>query len=254
MTAVLYAVAKGATAFISTPFHVGQLLVGIFVPAFFAIVADTTSAAVGAGLGTFLGDAIFLSPTGSTNPALSLIAGVPSNFLAFLVFGWFVKRYKSWPAFIAGTVSFVTLGNLIAATSVVLFGSIVFAPLTPLTQSYTATSLILGFTVFWNSTSIPAILIGVPILLRAVRPLKGRSSIISFYPQWNLTTGRAQLITSAVFGVLFLVLALLFFVAVPAFLVQNVFIGVETFLIVGLASIVIIGPIVGIIAGSRSEK
>lgn len=253
ITAVLYAVAKGATAFISTPFHVGQLLVGIFVPAFFVVVADTTAAAIGAGLGTFLGDVIFLTPTGSTNPALSLIAGVPANFIAFLLFGWFVKRYKSWPAFVAATVSFVTLGNLIAATSIVLFGAAVFAPLTSLVQDYSFTSLVLGFTVFWNSTSIPAILIGVPLLVRAVSPLKGRTSILEFYPKWSSGGGRTSIITSVIFAAVFLVLAVLFFVAVPTFLVDNVFIGAESFLIVGLAIIVLVGPVVGIVAG-KSEK
>src|SRR5208283_4742336 len=101
MTAVLYAVAKAATGYVPTPWGVGQLLIGIFVPAFFAVVADTWSVAIGAGLGTFIGDSLFLG--GSTNPALSLIAGVPANFFAFLLFGWFVKRYKSWSGFVAAT-------------------------------------------------------------------------------------------------------------------------------------------------------
>ena len=58
ITAALYAVAKGLTAFIPTPFGVGQFLLFIFVPAFFAITGDTLSAAIGAGIGTFLGDTI----------------------------------------------------------------------------------------------------------------------------------------------------------------------------------------------------
>ena len=39
MTAATYAVAKGITAFVPTPFGVGQFLLFIFVPAFFALVA-----------------------------------------------------------------------------------------------------------------------------------------------------------------------------------------------------------------------
>src|SRR5438445_13705396 len=128
LTAALYAIAKGLTSFALTPFGVGQMLIFIFVPAFFAVVSPTLAVAIGAGLGTFLGDVLFLTPAGSTNPALSLVAGVPANFIAFLLFGWFVKRYRSWPAFVAATVSFVTLRNLIAATSLVLFGSAVFTP------------------------------------------------------------------------------------------------------------------------------
>src|SRR2546428_10439457 len=116
LTAALYAIAKGLTSFALTPFGVGQLLIFIFVPAFFAVVSPTLAVAIGAGLGTFLGDVLFLTPAGSTNPALSLVAGVPANFIAFLLFGWFVKRYRSWPAFVAATLSLVTLRDPIAPT------------------------------------------------------------------------------------------------------------------------------------------
>jgi len=252
ITAVLYAVAKALTSFIPTPFGVGQLLIGIFVPAFMAVVADTFSVAVGAGLGTFIGDAVFLTPQGSTNPALSLIAGVPANFVAFLLFGWFVKRYKSWPAFVAATVSFVTLGNLIAATSIVLFGASVFTALGPLTRAYSLTSLVLGFTVFWTATMIPAILVAVPILVRAVKPLEGRSPIISYYPSWSLVSARTQAVTSAFFAVLLLVLGVLYFVVAPSSLAA-VFPGLEDFLVVAVASLILLGPVVGVIAGSKSK-
>ena len=251
-TAVLYAVAKGLTSFIPTPFGVGQLLIGIFVPAFMAVVADTLSVAIGAGVGTFIGDAFFLAPQGSTNPALSLIAGVPANFVAFLLFGWFVKRYKSWPAFVAATVSFVTLGNLIAATSIVLFGASVFTALGPLTKAYSLTSLVLGFTVFWTATMIPAILVAVPILVRAVRPLEGRSPILRYYPTWSVVSSRTQVGTSIAFAVLFLVLGALYFLVAPSSL-DAVFPGLEDFLLVAIATLVVLGPIVGVIAGSRPK-
>jgi len=252
ITAVLYAVAKALTSFIPTPFGVGQLLIGIFVPAFMAVVADTLPVAIGAGLGTFLGDAFFLAPQGSTNPALSLIAGVPANFVAFLLFGWFVKRYKSWSAFVAATVSFVTLGNLIAATSIVLFGASVFTALGPLTKAYSLTSLVLGFTVFWTATMIPAILVAVPILVRAVKPLEGRSPIIRYYPAWSTVSTRTQITTSAIFAALLLVLGVLYFVVAPSSL-GGVFPGLEDFLIVAVASLILLGPVVGAIAGSKPK-
>src|SRR2546430_7405023 len=128
MTASMYAVAKGLTAFIPTPFGVGQFLLFIFVPAFFAIVGDTLSAAIGAAMGTFLGDTIFLTPLGGTNPALSLVSGVPANFFAFLLYGYLVKKYRSWPAFISSTVLCITLGNFMAGALVVAFAAQVFAP------------------------------------------------------------------------------------------------------------------------------
>jgi hypothetical protein len=252
ITAVLYAVAKALTSFIPTPFGVGQLLIGIFVPAFMAVIADTLSVAIGAGLGTFIGDAIFLSPQGSTNPALSLIAGVPANFIAFLLFGWFVKKYKSWSAFVAATVSFVTLGNLIAATSIVIFGASVFTALGPLTKAYSVTSLILGFTVFWTATMIPAILVAVPLLVRAIEPLQGRSPIVKYYPSWSMVGARTQIVTSAFFAALLLVLGVLYFIVAPSSL-GAVFPGLEDFLVFAVASLIILGPIVGILAGSRAK-
>ena len=173
----LYAVGKWITAFIPTPWGVGQLLVGVFLPAYMAVVAETLPVAVGAGLGTFVGD-FFVQ----TNPTLSLVAGVPANFIAFLFFGWFVKKYRSWPSFVGATVVFVTLGNFVAAVLVYLFiGSTVGVTL--------PSSAIMGLTIFWNTTSIPAILIAVPVLVRVTRPLEGRSRLLSSFPQWPSTIG-----------------------------------------------------------------
>ena len=140
MTAVLDAIGKWFSAFIPTPWGVGQLLVGIFLPAFMAVTSDTLSVAAGAGLGTFVGD-FFVQ----TNPTLSLIAGVPANFLAFLLFGWFVKKYKTWPSFVAATVIFVSLGNLMAAVLVFLF-------IQSRTGAVLPSSAIMGLTIFWNTT------------------------------------------------------------------------------------------------------
>jgi hypothetical protein len=208
-TAVLYAIGKGLTAYVPSPWGVGSLLVGIFLPAYWAVVSETLPVAIGAGLGTFVGDVLFLTPLGTTNPALSLIAGVPANFFAFLLFGWFVKRYRTWSAFVAGTVAFVTLGNLIAATAVVLFGALVFAPAAGL-ASFNGLNLVLGFTVFWNMTAIPAIIIAVPILIRATRPLFGRSHVLRFDPQWSVQSSARQIAISLIFAGLFLVLGVVF--------------------------------------------
>ncbi|MCS4539737.1 MAG: hypothetical protein HYU03_03485 [Thaumarchaeota archaeon] len=249
ITAVLYALAKGATAFISTPWGVGQLLIGIFVPAFMAVVAHTLSVAVGAGMGTFLGDLFFLTPLGQTNPALSLVAGVPANFLAFLLFGWFVKKYRSWSAFVAATVSFVTLGNFIAGFSVVVIGSALFTNLQKLFSAFNPAGLILGFTLFWASTMIPAILIAVPLLVRAVRPLRGRSSVLTDYPSWSAAGVKSQLRTSIIFAIVFLLLGVFFFVASPGSLV--IFPGLTSYFVVAVVSVLILGPLAGAIAGSR---
>jgi hypothetical protein len=239
ITAVLYAVGKGLTAFVPSPWGVGQLLVGIFIPAFFAVTSDTLSVAIGAGLGTFIGDSLLLAPLGLTTPVYSLVAGVPANFIAFLLFGWFVKRYRSWPAFIGATVSFVTLGNLIAATNLVLFLSL-------------PTSLILGFTVFWNTTSIPAIIIAVPILIRAAQPVFGRSGILVNNPDWRMSNPGRQTMVAVVFGVLFLALGVLFFVAAPPSTIAK-WPGLTTYYTVAAAAVIIFAPITTVVVGSKRK-
>jgi hypothetical protein len=237
ITAVLYTVGKGLTAFVPSPWGVGQLLIGIFIPAFFAVTSDTLSVAIGAGMGTFIGDTLLLTPLGLTTPILSLVAGVPANFIAFLLFGWFVKRYKSWSAFVAASVSFVTLGNLIAATDLVLFLKL-------------PTSLILGFTVFWNTGAIPAIIIAVPILVRAVRPLFGRSSILQYSPDWTMSDRGRQTTIAVVFAVLFLALGIIFFIAAPPSTI-NTWPGLTVYFTIAAAAVIIFAPITAIVAGSR---
>src|SRR5438309_2366257 len=228
MTAALYAVGKALTAYIPTPWGIGQFLIGLFIPAFFAVVSETFPVAAGAGLGTFVGDVLFLTPLKETTPFLSLVAGVPANFVAFLLFSWFVKKYKSWPAFVAATVCFVTLGNFIAATSVVTFLSL-------------PTWLILGLTVFWNTGAIPAMIIGVPILLRATRPLLGRSSILKYPPQWSGGVGGRSTAVALVFSVLFVALGAAILLGVPG--TSANWPGLASYFAVAAAVVVIFGPI-----------
>ncbi len=237
ITAVLYAVGKAMTAFIPTPWGVGQLLIGIFLPAFFAVVSETLPVAVGAGLGTFIGDTLVLAPLGLTTPVLSLVAGVPANFVGILLLGWFAKKYRSWAGFVAATISFVTLGNLIAAFAVVLFLGL-------------PTALILGLTVFWNTTAIPAILVAVPILVRASRPLFGRSRILSNDPAWDLAGKSRQTALALAFGVLFLILGVIFFVAAPPNTIAN-WPGLSTYFALAAAIVIIVGPITSVVAGTR---
>jgi hypothetical protein len=247
-TAVLYAIGKGLTAYVPSPWGVGSLLVGIFLPAYFAVVSETLPVAIGAAMGTFLGDVLFLTPLGTTNPALSLIAGVPANFFAFLLFGWFVKKYKTWSAFVAGTVAFVTLGNLIAAISVDRFGALVFAPAVGL-SSFSAVNVVLGFTVFWDMTSIPAIIVGVPILIRATRPLFGRSQMLSFNPQWSMPVGRRQLALSLAFAGIFLLLGVVFLIGFYSS-VSGIWPQLDLYVPVAALLVLVFAPLVSVLAGA----
>jgi len=236
ITAALYAVGKALTGFIPTPWGVGQFLIGVFLPGYFAVVSDTLAVAIGAGLGTFVGDVVFLVPLQETTPILSLVAGVPANFFAFLLFGWFVKKYRSWAAFVAATVCFVTLGNLIAAVSVVEFLSF-------------PSSLILGYTVFWNTGTIPAVIIGVPILLRATRPMLGRSSILRYSPEWSGGVGGRGTAIALTFAALFIAFGVALFVGAPQTLAG--WPGLASYFAVAALIVAIFGPIASVVAGSK---
>jgi len=235
ITTVLYAIGKWITAFIPTPWGVGELLVGIFLPAFMAVTSDTLSVAVGAGLGTFVGD-FFVQ----TNPTLSLIAGVPANFLAFLLFGWFVKKYRSWPSFVAGTVIFVSLGNLVAAILVYLFIGSTIGETLP-------SSAIMGLTIFWNTTSIPAILIGVPILVRGARPLYGRTRLLTQFPQWPGTIGTRGYVVALGFAAAYTILGAAVFLLEPSSV--SVSPGLFYFVIAALL-VVVFGSVSSFLAGA----
>jgi len=240
ITTVLYTIGKWITAFIPTPWGVGELLVGIFLPAYMAVTSDTLPVAIGAGLGTFVGD-FFVQ----TNLSLSLVAGVPANFLAFLLFGWFVKKYKSWPSFVAGTVIFVSLGNLMAAILVFLFIGATIGGSLP-------SSAIMGLTVFWNTTSIPAILIGVPILVRGTRPLYGRTRILTNFPQWPSSIGTRGYVTAIAFSVAYTgVGAAVFFLQPSSVSVSP---GLAYFVFAALL-VVVFGSVSSLLAGaSRHPK
>jgi len=238
LTAALYTVGKAITGFIPTPFGVGQFLIGVFIPAYLAIVSETVPVAIGAGLGTFVGDVLVLAPLNETTPFLSLVAGVPANFVAFLIFGWFVKRYKSWSAFVAATVCFVTLGNLIAAVSVVETLSL-------------PPGLILGFVVFWNIGAIPAVIIGAPILVRATRSLIDRSKILKYHPQWGGSVSGRQAGISLAFAALFIVLGVALFLG-GGILLPN-WSGLTFYFAISAVIVLIFGPFANVIAGSRTE-
>ena len=238
ITAALYAIGKWITAFIPTPWGVGQLLVGIFLPAYMAVTSDTLSVATGAGLGTFLGD-FFVQ----TNPTLSLIAGVPANFVAFLLFGWFVKKYKSWPSFVAATVVFVSLGNLIAAALVFLFIKSTIGATLP-------SSAIMGLTIFWNTTSIPAILIGVPALVRATRSLYGRSRILSDFPTWSDAIGTRGYAIALGFAFLYCALGGAIFLLLPSSVEGSPGLG---YFVLGAILVIVFGSISNLVGGSRKR-
>lgn len=248
ITAVLYALATGITGFVPSPWGVGQLFIGGFMIGFMAVIAETLPVAIGAGLGRFIADMLFLAPAGLTNAPLSLVAGVPGNFIATLFFGWFVKKYKSWSSFVVASVSILTFGNLLTASLVVFFGGNLFGGVAFLLSKYYFLGLVFGFTVFWSVTTTPVTIIVVPLLVRAIAPLQGRSAIIVNVPTWSRLGSKVALIATFIVSLALFLVALLYspdgygLASFPGLVVQ---------LYLGLIGIVVIAPIVGIVIGSK---
>lgn len=88
INAALYA-AVGAlwTVFPITVFGV-RFWPQVFVPGAFAVIFGPWTGGVGAAIGIFLADVIY----GHHDAFLSLLVGVPSNFLGFFIVGWIAHR------------------------------------------------------------------------------------------------------------------------------------------------------------------
>ena len=237
VSAALFAVTKGLTAYIRTPWGVGQLFIAAFIPAFFAVTADTLPASIGAAAGSFLGDVLFLVPLGATTPFFALTVGAPANFVAVFLLSTFVKRYTSWSAFVAATVCFLTLGNLVAG--------VLLSLLAPLPAQY-----IMGFTVYWDMTSIPAVLIGVPVLVRATLPTIGRSKLLKYAPQWS-GVGRGEMAVSLLFSLLFVAIGGVVFLFAPGLVAG--WQGLASYFAVAAALVVIFGPVANLVVRPKLQ-
>jgi len=206
LCAALYAVAKAATAFIPTPWGIGQFAPGVVVPAFFTIVFGPLVGALGAGIGVFVGD-LYLSTFGLTNPFLSLIAGVPANFVGFYLLGWLMYRWGSWRLFLWASLAGLVVGNLIAASVVVFYISTFLGALWPLDVQLATT---IGFTLFWITTMLPFVLAIVPALVKAVSKSRLSSLTSGSWLKWRAvsssTTAKDSLIVAVIFGVITLIL------------------------------------------------
>jgi len=158
--AALYAIVIGVTAFIPTPWGVGQVLPGVVVPALFAIAMGPWVGGLGAAIGTFVGDMAFQSLI-HTNIVLILVAGVPGNFFGFFVLGYLLKGKKNWSRFTVVTLISLFIGNLIAASGVdvVVFGRL---------SSGVQLLLVMGYTFFWIDTMVPFMFTILPLMMKGV--------------------------------------------------------------------------------------
>lgn len=249
--AALYAIAKALTAFVPTPWGVGQFAPGVVVPALFAVISGPLVGAVGAAIGVFLGD-LYLSTLGFTTPLLSLTAGVPANFVGFYLLGYMLHRSGSWRVFSGASLVSLLIGNLIAASVVV------FTFLLPNSALDVQLATTLGLTLFWLVTMLPFVLALVPLLTRAVSRSLGTTSLFAVVPEWEDPGEDSLILDSAGIALLFLaVLLVLMFTPLGESIGSATGIGafwLKVLVWSASVSMIIFGPLVGILAQPRRPK
>jgi hypothetical protein len=165
--AALYAVAIAATAFVPTPWGVGQFRPGVVVPAIYAFIGEPIEAGLGAAIGTFIGSFILQAAGTGLGPLGSLISGSPANLVGFYLLGWFVTKYRSWNGFIFGTFVSLALGNLIAAGGVATYLTYIVPRWLTMTLDVKLGTIV-GLTLFWTVTMLPFVLTLVPLVTAAL--------------------------------------------------------------------------------------
>jgi len=162
LCAALYAIGAYATAYIQSPWGMGQFRPAVVIPAFFATIFGPWTGGVGAAIGTLICDS---AKRGALHVG-SLIAAVPGNFAGFFLFGYILKKKFTWTRFILAANATLTIGNLIVAFLYVFIYQALY--LEALKMSVEGLILLsLGLTIFWFITMLPFVLLVTPTLIRA---------------------------------------------------------------------------------------
>jgi uncharacterized membrane protein len=163
INAALYAVGSFATAYIPSPWGIGQFRPAVAIPAFFSVIFGPWAGGVGAALGTLIADSV---KHGGLYPG-SLLASVPGNFIGFFIMGFFLRKKFNWARFITVTNVSLIVSNLMVAFLYVFLYKTLYAQTIAFTESTTGTLTVLslGLTIFWFVTMLPFVLLIVPPLI-----------------------------------------------------------------------------------------
>jgi protein-S-isoprenylcysteine O-methyltransferase Ste14 len=99
---------------------------------------------------------------------------------------------------------------------------------------------------------VPAVVIAVPLLLRAMKPLAGRYSILVYYPSWSNYEVRRLLPASFAYAVAFIIICVGFFI-LQFDVLQGWSVVGSWILVTGLV-LAIVGPIAGLLAGTKRSS
>lgn len=166
MCAGLYAVGSYLTAYIPSPWGVGQFRPAVIIPVFFAVIFGPMTGGVGAAIGTFIADSL---KYGYPYPG-SYLAAVWGNLIGFYLFGWLLKNKFSWRRFVTASNITLTLANAIVAFLYVFLFLVLYSG----NPKYVAMPVdvqiffSVGLTIWWFVTMLPFVLLVTPLLIRAV--------------------------------------------------------------------------------------
>ncbi len=136
----------------------------VFVPAIFSMLFGPLTGGMGAAIGIFLSDLYTFYATGQTNPLLSLIAGVPSNFLGFYILGKIGRSRVNW-------------NGLKTTVPLVLLGVAAFGPL--LYFEYMVSTGMVDTGVGWVSNAL--LLLGVVVFTLGLAAGRVRKEYLNYY-------------------------------------------------------------------------
>jgi hypothetical protein len=165
MCSVLYAIGSYLTAYIPSPWGVGQFRPAVVIPAFFAVIFGPIPAGIGAALGTLIADSV---KHGYLYPG-SYLAAVPGNFLGFYLFGVITKKFN-WRRFIMASHVTLTIANAVVAVLYIIVFKILYLgdPKYIAFSPQALTTIILGLTIWWFVTMLPFVLLVTPALISVV--------------------------------------------------------------------------------------
>jgi len=171
--AALYAVGSFLTAYVQSPWGLGQFRPAIVIPAVFSIVFGALPAGIGSAIGTLICDSVKHGQLYIP----SLVSAVPGNFIGFYMLGKMLKGKFSWQRFVVAGIVTLVVSNVITAFLYVpanYFLGAIPASLTISDLVILATAL----TVWWFVTMLPFMLLVTPPIIKAVS-----AAIPSFVPE-----------------------------------------------------------------------
>jgi hypothetical protein len=166
INAALYAVGSFSTAYIPSPWGVGQFRPAVVIPAFFSVIFGPWAGGIGAALGTLIADS---AKHGGIYPG-SLLAAVPGNFVGFFLMGYLMRKKFNWARFITVSNIALLVANGIVAFLYVFVYKFLYAQSSAFIGSSgeTLVALSVGLTIFWFVTMLPFVLVLVPSFVAVV--------------------------------------------------------------------------------------